>query len=726
MKIRAQLLSFVLIPVFFVFLAVMAISYFSSKEILSKEIYLQAEGIKDKYQGVLDGYFAKAGKVADGMANTIKVSQGMPEAKVHELLKVNLLSNEEIYGMTIFFEPSQQDVGKKLFAPYYFRQGNIIKYTPAEPDFKFQEQEWYLRPKRFGRPIWTEPYFDKGANAIMTTYSTPIFIKDRFIGVATVDIGLNRFSEMINDIQIGHNGYAMLVSKSGTFITHPDAKENVLKKRLQDTAFEFKDAAFQRFVASLLKKKALSEFFTDPYLKERVWGTFSAIPSTGYSLIIMIPQKEMFESLNLLNRTIAWAGMVAVLMIFGSIAYVSNHITKPIRKLSESAQKIAQGSLEETIKEGDTTSEAGQLTNDIIKMVEAIKKALSEVKKEKEKFERVFTTMSDGIIATDASWRVINLNTAAKKMLDINEGANLIRHLSENFKTNIKLEDIVDYKKMEKNIEFIRPESEQVKQMIFSGVINTILDPSGSIASYCLTVRNVTDERVEDLNKSNLLSTVSHKLRTPITVLLQNAELFKDKIFGDMTEKQMQGILKMIMQVNKLQSLVDRLISYATLSNIKDAKMEKINVAAQLLSIAEKKSAEHFAKKPLISVDAEKAVGEINFNKGYFEMIISELIENAIKFNTSSEIKIGISAKKVLNKLVVEASDNGIGIPSIYHQKIFDKFFQVDKNFTGNTEGMGLGLALIKGIVENFNGSIRVSSKEKVGSIFTVELAVES
>jgi signal transduction histidine kinase len=125
-------------------------------------------------------------------------------------------------------------------------------------------------------------------------------------------------------------------------------------------------------------------------------------------------------------------------------------------------------------------------------------------------------------------------------------------------------------------------------------------------------------------------------------------------------------------------------------------------------------------KKIELKIESESIT--VRLNRKHLALILNNLIENAVKFNDRDPAKITISAKKTAAGLTLSITDNGRGIPPEDQANIFERFYQIEKNITGNVEGIGLGLALVKRIVSDHGGKIGVKSTIGQGTEFTIEL----
>lgn len=227
-------------------------------------------------------------------------------------------------------------------------------------------------------------------------------------------------------------------------------------------------------------------------------------------------------------------------------------------------------------------------------------------------------------------------------------------------------------------------------------------------------------KEVRDL-KSNFLSTISHELRTPIHSIQGFSSLMRDSANVDDETKQ-KFIEVILIESKRLGDLINDLISLAEieygaivlerkpcdLSDLTDKALERYKTEAE-----EKKINFHLlipANLPEVTIDFHR-----------FQQSLEHLIENAIKFTPyNGEIRIEIAVMK--NSIEIMVTDSGPGIPAKFHERIFDKFYQIDQSTTRAVEGAGIGLSLARHIVELHGGTISVLSKEGEGSTFKISL----
>lgn len=344
---------------------------------------------------------------------------------------------------------------------------------------------------------------------------------------------------------------------------------------------------------------------------------------------------------------------------------------------------------------------------------------------EKQKFETVVQKMGDGTIVCTPDWKINSINPSAQKYLNISniKDINLLDLIYARYSPTIPKEQLSDTSKPRKAFDLIRKESKDFKALYLGAGLDILKDPNGEITNIVLTLRDITQERTEELLKQNFLSLISHKLKTPVTVIREDAAMLNEGVAGNLSDKQKKITSAILEKSYALSGLMERLFGFTTVTGGKlDLSKETVELKSYLpmlinpiLSLAKEKKVE-------LNIDCPDKDTKVDMNRVYFDLMIGELIENALKFNDKDAVKVDVGVKKVKEKVEISVSDNGRGIPPEEREKIFEKFYQIDKYFTGNIEGVGLGLSVVKRLVTACGGSIQLESEMGKGSKFTIIL----
>lgn len=233
---------------------------------------------------------------------------------------------------------------------------------------------------------------------------------------------------------------------------------------------------------------------------------------------------------------------------------------------------------------------------------------------------------------------------------------------------------------------------------------------------------------------SRVLSLVSHKLKTPLSIINGYTEAIlsqsKQDEMSSFTQKALEDINK---QGEKLALLVDKLVRFSSVSSLTAADAKKEMTAIRpLFSAASTKcvmrddslsitSSDDTIRRrgPSIEIKCEPET-KIFADGALVSIAVEELLDNAIKFNNNVVKKIRMFYYEENGKDVLAVADNGVGIKEEDINRIFEKFYQVDDFFTGQIEGWGLGLALVKRIMNLHNGTISVRSQYGIGTIISL------
>lgn len=341
------------------------------------------------------------------------------------------------------------------------------------------------------------------------------------------------------------------------------------------------------------------------------------------------------------------------------------------------------------------------------------------------RFDAVAWEMGDGIIICSHDYGVIVINPAAIKYLGITEtrGLNILEYILSNFSVSVTKENLTDSSLLHKNFDIIRPETERFKPLYLGARMDMLKSLAGEVSGIVLTLRDMTEERMQDIMKQDFLGLISHKLRTPTTVIRQDSLMLQQGQLGELGEKQKKFIDTIVEKSFELEGLVLQLLNFVTINsqNIASSK-EPINIAEYLPQLVNPMLMIIKEKKVDFNIDCPDKSIVLKMNRIYFDAVIGNLIDNVIKFNDKDTIKIDISVERAGEAILVSVADNGPGIPAEEQDKVFEKFYQIEKNFTGNVKGAGLGLALVKKIVAAYGGTINLKSDIGKGAKFIITL----
>lgn len=336
--------------------------------------------------------------------NAVVISSGLfkDRKEIEDYLKSVVEKNPDIYGACLAFEPYRFNKDVKLFAPYFYRPDGKVRFKQlGDGRYSYLDKDWYRTAGEKGTPIWSEPYLDKGGgNALMATYSVPIYQNSQFIGVATVDLSLDRMTDNISNVRLSKTGYIFVVSKKGQFISFPD-REQIMKGNIMD---------LNRELGEIMIAGRIGFMKTfDPLNKEKSWITYYPIKNADYSIAMVYPEKEVLENVFVLqNVTLIFASAGLIILLF-ILIFVSRSVTSPISDLVKDAQKVAKGDLDHPISIESQTIEVETLKNSLNSMIASLREYIDNLNLANAEKERLFISsikaLANAIEARDAYTR---------------------------------------------------------------------------------------------------------------------------------------------------------------------------------------------------------------------------------------------------------------------------------------------------------------------------------
>lgn len=228
-------------------------------------------------------------------------------------------------------------------------------------------------------------------------------------------------------------------------------------------------------------------------------------------------------------------------------------------------------------------------------------------------------------------------------------------------------------------------------------------------------MRDNIESSVENIKQFS--SDASHELKTPITIIQGEIELAKSKDLNKDEVKELLG--KIDKEQKKLQDIISNFLLLSRLDK-ESIQKSKCMLDSTIFDVIEQ-NLERIEQKSLeLKLDIQEDL-EINFSQKYLYIVLDNLVSNAIKYTKEGFIE--IKAYNQNTQVIFSIEDSGIGLNKQDQEKIFERFYRVDKARTNFKDGIGLGLAIVKKICTKFNSNIEVNSNENKGSIFKVKFA---
>ena len=360
--------------------------YFSSRQALLAEARQNAANLAASVAHKIEQEFRAAEKIPEGIAIVLEDSELQPYS-LELLLRKMVQRNDEIYGSTAAFQPYALDPHLPAYAPYYYKSAEGLKLVQlGDQGYDYFKWDWYSIPANTGRNTWSEPYFDEGGgNILMCTYSVPFFRSfgtldaKVFQGVVTADISLEWLTELIERTTWeSRSGFGFLISAKGRFISHPDANF-IMKETIFSLADKSGDRELENLGRMMIGGRPGVMRLTDGLADQPAYYAFAPIPSTGWSMAVVIPEDALLEGLTELNQRAVFVAAMGILLMFLVILLVSRSVTEPIRKVVRAAERVAEGDLDVDLSDIRGNDEVGQLAVSFTSMASDLKRHIEEL-----------------------------------------------------------------------------------------------------------------------------------------------------------------------------------------------------------------------------------------------------------------------------------------------------------------------------------------------------------
>ncbi|MFZ5773880.1 MAG: ATP-binding protein [Thermodesulfobacteriota bacterium] len=461
-------------------------------------------------------------------------------------------------------------------------------------------------------------------------------------------------------------------------------------------------------------------------LRERLMYVAIPIVHAGTSLGILraaVPVTSIDQALGTIHTRIGW-GSLAVAMAVALAAWVlSRRISRPLEAMKLAAEQYAQGTFTETMPE-EGSEEVASLARAMNQMASQLDTRIKTIERQHAQLEAVFASMAEGVFTVDPEERIVEINQAGARLLG-SIPAKLRGRTTLMAMRNLALQRFV-----KQTLTSAEPVAEEIgitddrgKETLFYAHGTQLREPSGAVTGAVLVINDLTRLRRLETMRRDFVANVSHELKTPITSIEGFAETLLDGALEE-PEEARRFVAIIARQSRRLHAIIEDLLALSRLEQevehreitLDEAPIRKPIQAAVL-------ACGHKAREKRITLDLECAEPlAARINPALMEQAVSNLIDNAIKYSPE-ESAVRVRATASANgDVLITVRDNGPGIPRADQERIFERFYRVDKARSNKLGSTGLGLAIVKHIVQAHHGSITVESAEGEGSAFTILL----
>ena len=380
---------------------------------------------------------------------------------------------------------------------------------------------------------------------------------------------------------------------------------------------------------------------------------------------------------------------------------VTKVVLAPISKLIKSAEMVSRK--KKYIGDGKTKTEFDDLTNAFGVMNNELTNNLNEATRQKKQIEAILLHMTDGIIAFNNEGKIIHINHAAKTFLGVDENQNF-NEIFDKYNIDVNLEMVMyleNWTSFERKINI----NNRVINLFFASFKDENEIPAGVIS----VIQDITEHVRLDEMRKEFVADVSHELKTPITSIMGYADTLID---SDVDEENQKRFLERISsEADRMSKLVADLLILSKYDTAK-IKVEKseFDLGELVKYIFDGLTLEMQKKNLKGECYVTANVPNVYADRNGIERVIINILSNAIKY-TDEGGSITAYVGFVYNDAYIKIKDTGRGIPEQDIDKIFDRFYRVDKDRARGTGGTGLGLSIAKEILDQNDCKIDIKSE---------------
>ena len=394
--------------------------------------------------------------------------------------------------------------------------------------------------------------------------------------------------------------------------------------------------------------------------------------------------------------------LAAALILSGVLASrLARRITEPLNRLD----------LEHPL-ENETYEELAPLLRRMEHQRRQIDRQMDELRRRSEEFEQITGSMSEGLVLLDEAGVILSINPAARRLLDAAE--NCVGQDLLTVDRDVALSDALRQAAEQGHSEFRGQRNGREYQFDV-----TRIQSEGRTAGTVLLVFDVTERALAERNRREFTANVSHELKTPLQGIIGSAELLENGLVKQEDVPRFIGHIRS--EAQRLVTLIGDIIRLSQLDEGEPMPAEPVELLALAREAAESLQSAAAARNVTVTVEGEPV--ELTGVRRLLYEIVFNLCDNAIKYNTDGG-RVQVTMTKENETAAVTVRDTGIGIPPDQQDRVFERFYRVDKSHSKASGGTGLGLSIVKHAVQYHHGAIHLQSEVGKGTEIRVTFPV--
>ena len=420
---------------------------------------------------------------------------------------------------------------------------------------------------------------------------------------------------------------------------------------------------------------------------------------------------EKINSMKLITGICMFLYLVTLTIVgIFSVKKIVAPITNFIKTFEENKDNLEQEKNKYLIKQ-KTSGEQNEFISAFQLITKDLNEDLNNIKEQKKQIETILVHMTDGIIAFNLKGEVIYINPAAISLLELEKEDNNFDSIFKRTKVEVNLEKLIYLDELTSSEQKV-----SIGNRYVTILFKTFKDRNDKNAGVIVLIQDITEHVKLDNMRKEFVADVSHELKTPLMSISGYAELIENGMVQPADIPEFAS--RIHQEANRLTALVQDIIQ---LSKLEEGTSQMQEEVVDLYELTEDIGAtlHHAAKKKDITMKIEGATQEITGVRQILYEMLYNLMDNGIKYNVEHGI-LWVRMWKTTDKIYWQVEDTGIGIAKEEQERVYERFYRVDKSHSRQTGGTGLGLSIVKHGAALHHAQIRTESQPGQGTKITI------